>query len=316
MVAHNENRTEAFASIKIEPYPTHTTNLRGKVDTGAQSNILPLRTFRNIFPHYVDAEGRPTTTTPSSTSLTAYNGTPIPQYGTLTMPCKFEENRWKTCVFYVAETNGPVIFGLPICTDLGLVTMNCVITSNANEVPTQAMNTLDDLKSAFPDRFTGIGKFATEQKLTLESNCTPVRHPPRRAPIQLREQIKAELDRMVNLEVIRPVTEPTDWVSSITHAQKADGSLRICLDPKDLNQSLKRGHHHTPTVEELTHKFANAAVFSKLDAKHGYWSVPLDEPSQLLTTFNSSFGRYCFRRLPFGLNVSQDIFQRAMALFR
>ena len=183
MVAHNENRTEAFASIKIEPYPTHTTNLRGKVDTGAQSNILPLRTFRNIFPHHVDAEGRPTTTTPSSTSLTAYNGTPIPQYSTLTMPCKFEENRWKTCVFYVAETNGPVIFGLPICTDLGLVTMNCVITSNANEVLTQAMNTLDDLRSAFPNRFTGIGKFATEQKLTLESNCTPVRHPPRRAPI-------------------------------------------------------------------------------------------------------------------------------------
>ena len=45
---------------------------------------------------------------------------------------------------------------------------------------------------------------------------------------------------MMSLEFIRPVKEPTDWVSSITYVKKADGSLRICLDPKDLNKALKR----------------------------------------------------------------------------
>ena len=70
--------------------------------------------------------------------------------------------------------------------------------------------------------------------------------------------------------------------------------------------------HHTPTVEEITHKFAGATVFSKLDAKSGYWSIPLEEKSQLLTTFNSPFGRFCFKRLPFGLKTSQDVFQQAM----
>ena len=53
-------------------------------------------------------------------------------------------------------------------------------------------------------------------------------------------------------------------------------------------------------------------MFSKLDAKSGYWAVPLDPESQTLTTFNSPFGRYCFKRLPFGLKTSQDVFQHAM----
>lgn len=64
-----------------------------------------------------------------------------------------------------------------------------------------------------------------------------------------------------------------------------------------------------PNLEELNHKLSGATVFSKLDAKAGYWAVRLDEQSQLLTTFRTPQGRYCFNRLPFGLNVSQDIFQ-------
>ena len=62
--------------------------------------------------------------------------------------------------------------------------------------------------------------------------------------------------------------------------------------------------------EEITHKFKGNTVFSKLDARHGYWSVVLDEESPYLTTFNSPFGR--FTRLPFGLCVSQYVFQQTM----
>lgn len=112
---------------------------------------------------------------------------------------------------------------------------------------------------------------------------------------------------MLSLDVIRPVTEPTDWVSSITYVTKPDGLLRICLDPKDLNLQ-----HYIPTVEELPHKFTGAQVFSKLDAKSGYWSVVLEEQSQLYTTFNTPFGRFCFKRLTFSLKISQDVFQAAM----
>ena len=114
---------------------------------------------------------------------------------------------------------------------------------------------------------------------------------------------------MLHLDVIRKVTEPTDLVFSITYVTKQDVSLRICLDPKDLNSALKRAPHHIPTMEDLAHKFGGAKVFSKLDARSGYWSMILDPESQLLTPFNTPFG---FLRLPFGLNISQDAFQCAM----
>ena len=63
-------------------------------------------------------------------------------------------------------------------------------------------------------------------------------------------------------------------------------------------------------IEQLV--VGGSMIFSKLDVRHGYCSVQLDDESKRLTTFNSPFGRYCFRRLPFGLNLSQDVFQEMM----
>ena len=117
---------------------------------------------------------------------------------------------------------------------------------------------------------------------------------------------------MVSLGVIKRVHEPTDWVSSLVYSRKANGKIRICLDPKDLNLAIKRPHYATRTLDEVTHHLGGARVFSKLDARSGYWSVHLDQPSSLLTTFNNPFGRYRFLRLPFGLNLSQDVFQERM----
>ena len=300
-------RRDAFADVKTLLHGNRPANLHGKVDTGAQGNILPLRVYKKMYPDDIGKDGLPMSTSPNLETLTAYNGTTIRQYGTITIPCRFEESTWRNTTFYIADTPGPIIFGLPTCESLGLVQMNCAIET----LPAHVDN-FNKLKAMYPDRFEGIGKFTKIHKLVMNDNHKPVIHPTRRAPIQLREKIEDELNRMVEMDIIRKVTEPTDWVSSITYVQKADGSLRICLDPKDVNQALKRGQHHTPTVEELSHKFAGATVFSKLDAKSGYWAVPLDPESQLITTFNSPLGRYCFKRLPFGLKTSQDIFQQAM----
>ena len=86
----------------------------------------------------------------------------------------------------------------------------------------------------------------------------------------------------------------------------------ICLDPRHLNTALRRPQHATPTIKEITHHFTGAKIFSKLDTKAGYWFIHLDTKSQLLTTFQSLYGWYCFQRLLFGLSVSQDIFQKKM----
>ena len=56
----------------------------------------------------------------------------------------------------------------------------------------------------------------------------------------------------------------------------------------------------------------NAKVFSVLDAKSGFWQIPLDESSSLLCTFNTLHGRYKFKRLPFGIKSAPEVFQKHM----
>ena len=84
----------------------------------------------------------------------------------------------------------------------------------------------------------------------MKENATPVVvHAPRRVPIAVKDKLKEKLDEMVKNNIIAVVNEPTDWVSSMVVVSKKDKSLRICLDPKDLNNNLKRSHYPLPTFE-------------------------------------------------------------------
>jgi len=93
---------------------------------------------------------------------------------------------------------------------------------------------------------------------------------------------------------------------------KKDGSLRICLDPRDLNLAMKRSHYPTPTLDDVTNCLKDAKVFSVFDAKNGYWQVELTEESSKLTTFNTPFGRYRWLRMPFGICAAGEVFQQRM----
>ena len=121
---------------------------------------------------------------------------------------------------------------------------------------------------------------------------------------------------MIADDVITAVTEPTDWVNSIVCNVKEtpDGrkKVRLCLDPKDLNKNIRREHYYTRTIDELLPLLHGKKFFSVVDTKKGYWHVELDHESSRLCTFNTPFGRYRFKRLPFGIVLSQDIFQRKL----
>ena len=119
-----------------------------------------------------------------------------------------------------------------------------------------------------------------------------------------------ELKRMIEIYVIEKVDQPTDWINSVVYVTKPPGELRICLYPKDLNNYVRRPHHYTQVIDDILPQLQGASVFSILDARSGYWNVKLDDQSKLCTTFNTPYGRYCFRRLPFGLVSAQDVFQK------
>ena len=97
--------------------------------------------------------------------------------------------------------------------------------------------------------------------------------------VSLKPPHRAELERLTQLEVIKEVRKHTEWINSIVPVKKLDGSLRICLDPKDLNQAIKRNQWYSRTVDDILPELADSKYFSLLDAKTGYWHVPLDRES-------------------------------------
>ena len=82
------------------------------------------------------------------------------------------------------------------------------------------------------------------------------------------------------------------WLSSLAFSRKESGKLCVCLDPKGLNAAIRRTYHTTPAVEEISHRLEGTRIFSKLDAKSGYWATKLDQESSSLTSFNASSSRY------------------------
>ena len=329
---------EAYMVIKLPASASSkgTTSVCVKIDTGPGGNILPLHLFQQLHPKQTRPDGLPIGLDPIQTKLTAYNRSPIPLYGILHGPILWQPNTpgAQPCMihsyWYIADTPGPALLGLPACEKLTVVQVNCaVMTTQPNRsltstTPTQAarvekqltartpkskcIKSTDDLMREFPDRFTWIGKFPGEYKIWLHPDAHLVIHTPRKCQIALCPKVKKHLAKMEALGVITHIDWPTDWVSLITYVQKANGELHLCLDPCDLNRGICCNHHKMPTVEEVTHKFANLHYFTKFNACHRYWSVVFDEESSLLTTFNSPFGRYWFLHLPFHLVCSQDIF--------
>lgn len=84
---------------------------------------------------------------------------------------------------------------------------------------------------------------------------------------------EAELSRLENLGVIIEVGVPTDWILAMVVTMKQDGRIRVCIDPKPLNQDLKRNHFPLPIVEDLLPHLAKVKFFTVLDAKNGFWHV-------------------------------------------
>ena len=92
--------------------------------------------------------------------------------------------------------------------------------------------------------------------------------------------------------------------------RRKNGKARICVDYTRLNRAVRREHHVMPTVDTNLAKLSNAKLFSKLDARSGFWQIPLSQKSKLLTTFITLKGRFCFNRFPFGISLSPEHFQR------
>ena len=256
---------------------------RFKIDSGADVSILSSVDYQNL-------KNRPPLSN-ANAILKAYNRTRIPVLGKCELKVQYGDKDPQILPFIVAKFES-VISGKH-SEDLNLIKRLYSVESSID-----------------PSIFEGVGCLKDEIKLHINDEVTPVVHPPRKVPHTVLPKLKKELDRMESLDVIFPIQEPTDWVSSLVIAEKSNGDMRLCLDPKHLNKAIKRQHYPIRTAEEIFGRMKNPRIFSKLDCTSGYWQIKVDEKSSKLLCFNTPFGRYCFKRLPFGVHIASEIFQQ------
>ena len=134
--------------------------------------------------------------------------------------------------------------------------------------------------------------------IELDPSVTPVHAPTHRVPVAKLNRVDEELKRLCEERIIRPVTQPTDWLSNMLVKEKPDGKLRICIDPSQT------------TIEEKLSLLTKAKVFTILDASEVFHTVVMDEESSLLTRLQGPKGRHCFKRMPFGIASGPDEYQR------
>lgn len=179
------------------------------------------------------------------------------------------QNNTECLNFYIVDTDQTALLSAEACELLGLLTVNTVnsvdiLTKDSYE-PLTRSQLLDDYK----DVFEGLGSFPGEYKIETDPSVRPVQHQPRKVHQAMKREIHTKLKDLENRGVIKKVTTPTDWISSMLIVKKP-GKLRICIDPRDLNKAIKRSHYIMPTLEDILPNLANAKVFSVLDAREGF----------------------------------------------
>ena len=183
--------------------------------------------------------------------------------------------------------------------------------------------TKQDILHVYSDVFTRIGRFpGMPYKFQLKPNAKPARHAPRKVPIHLQDAFHKEIRNLEQLRILEETKDVTEWVNSFvivekipTDSNSSQGhskKLRICLDPRDLNEALEREPYYTLSIEEIMAKFHGMTRFTIADFNKGYWMVELDPESRKYTMMALDIGRFQWTRLPMGSIVAQDIFQRKL----
>lgn len=265
-----------------------------KIDTGADVTVIPVEVFEEIFnkdlPTLKDAT-RP---------LLGPGQVPLDVVGVTSLLLKRGEKQSEEDVYIIRNLH-TALLGRPAIAKLELV-------ARLDNID------MEILKTSYPKLCSGLGEVRQPYVIRLKPGASPFSlKTPRRIPLPLMSKVKEELSRMEILGVISRVEEPTDWCAGMVVVPKKSGAVRICVDLSKLNESVRREKYILPSVEQTLGMLAGAQIFSKLDANMGFWQIPLSEDSARYTTFITPFGRYFFKRLPFGISSAPEHFQNRMA---
>ena len=256
-----------------------------KIDTGVEANSVPHNVWERI-------EGRPMLTS-SHVTLRAFGGASVEHVGKAKTLLNVNNRSVEVEVFITKEKTVPVL-GLHTCVVLGLVQIRAMPLSRVfkwiylNKPEPITLETLQ--KPPMNEVFEGLGKFAGQHHMTRDKGSQGYGEPMHRVPDRLVDPLKQKLDEMESAKVIKKVEYPTDFVNNLVITHKKNGAIRTCLDPKHLNQPIKREHFPIQTFVDVASQLGWKRLFTIIDLKDSYWQRELDDESADLTTFSTPFG--------------------------
>eukprot|EP00745_Piridium_sociabile_P008697 TRINITY_DN158_c0_g1_i1.p1 TRINITY_DN158_c0_g1~~TRINITY_DN158_c0_g1_i1.p1 ORF type:complete len:1374 (-),score=188.80 TRINITY_DN158_c0_g1_i1:1054-5175(-) len=140
----------------------------------------------------------------------------------------------------------------------------------------------------------------------------PIRNRPYRVPLQDREIVDKALDEMLEAKVISRSQSP--WSFGLVVVSKKDGSKRLCVDYRKLNEITKKNSYPLPLIDDILSLLGRSKYFTTLDLKSGYWQVRMSEADKEKTAFACHKGLFQFNVMPFGLSNAPSVFMTLMSI--
>ena len=133
--------------------------------------------------------------------------------------------------------------------------------------------------------------------------------PYRMAPAELKE-LKAQLQVLLDRDFVRPSISP--WGAPVLFVKKKDGSMRLCVDYRQLNKVTIKNKYPLPRIDDLFDQLKGASVFSNIDLRSGYYQLKVKDSDVPKTAFRTRYGHYEFKVMPFGLTNAPAAFMDLM----
>ena len=168
----------------------------------------------------------------------------------------------------------------------------------------QVLGKYGDVLTSEPG-LTSITKFGIDT-----GDSEPIHQRVYNTPAALKESVDTEIDWLLSQEYIRPSSSP--WASPMVTVCKPDGSARLCVDFKCINEVNRQMPFYMPRVEEVLEGVRKARYISKLDLSKGYYQIKMQTGDIPKTAFICHRGKFEFVRMPFGVKNAPAVFQQLM----
>jgi hypothetical protein len=179
------------------------------------------------------------------------------------------------------------------------------------ELKVEDIETVCDFPDVFPDKLPGLPPDReVEFAIDVVPGSAPISIAPyRMAPVELKE-LKKQLQELLEMGFIRPSVSP--WGAPVLFVKKKDGSMRLCIDYRQLNKITIKNKYPLPRIDDLFDQLRGACYFSKIDLRSGYHQLKVKESDIPKTAFRTRYGHYEFVVMPFGLTNAPAAFMDLM----